>query len=143
MTKEYNIDQITTRTNIKGNSLIPSEENDEDNFITFVDDPRWENGSIRFVHVLIAALPGDFSVQFKIEKETFEEIANACEESIACLQSQHPDESVEVVTGCTSEFDGAKDILEETTKEVPQQSRGPQRKEEGSNYASIISSLLK
>ena len=40
--KEYNINQITTRTNIKGNSLIPSEENDEDNFITFVADPGWQ-----------------------------------------------------------------------------------------------------
>ena len=34
VTKEYNIDQITTRTNIKGNSLIPTEENDEHSFIT-------------------------------------------------------------------------------------------------------------
>ena len=42
VTKEYNIDQITTRTNIKGNSLISSEKNNEDNFITFVVYPRWQ-----------------------------------------------------------------------------------------------------
>ena len=52
VTKEYNIDQITTRTGIKGNFLIPSEENDEDNFITFVSDPRWKKGSMTFAHVL-------------------------------------------------------------------------------------------
>ena len=58
-----------------------------------------------------------------MEKETFEEIASAYEESIARLQSQHPDEPDEDVTGCTSEFNGAKHVLEETTEEVPQQSR--------------------
>ena len=58
-----------------------------------------------------------------MEKKTFEETANAYEESIARLQSHHPDEPVKDVTGCTSEFDGAKHVLEETTKEVPQQSR--------------------
>ena len=93
------------------------------------------NGSIRFAHVLSAALPGDSSVKFKLEKETSEKIANAYEESIARLQNQHPDEPVEDVTDCTSEFDGAKDVPEETTKEVPQQSRGPQCKGEESNYA--------
>ena len=124
------IDQITARTNIKGNSLILSEENDEDNFITFVADPGWKNGSIRFPHVLsaqqdkivsmkMAALPGNSSVKFKIEQETFEEIVDAYEESISRLESQHPDKPVEDLTGCTSEFDGAKDVLEE----VPQQSR--------------------
>ena len=59
--------------------MILSEENDEDNFTTFVADSRWKNGSIRFVHVLsaqqdkimsmkMAALPGDSSVKFKMEK---------------------------------------------------------------------------
>ena len=107
-----------------------------------------ENGSIRFAYVLRAqqdktVIPRDSSVKFKMEKETFEEITNAYEESIARLQSQHLDEPVENVTGCTSEFDGAKDVQEETTEEVLQQSRSPQRKGEGSNYASIINSLLK
>ena len=97
-------------------------------------DPRWKNGSIRFADVLsaqqdkivsmkMAALPGDPSVKLKMKKETFEEIENAYEQSIARLQSQNPDEPVDNVTGCTSEFDGAKDVPEETTEEVPQQSR--------------------
>ena len=155
--KEYNIDQITTRTSIKGNFWIPSEENDEDNFITFVSDPRWKNGSMTFAHVLrhqqdrivsvkMAALPGDSSVKFKMEKEIFEEIeeiANAYEGSIARLQNQYPNELVKDVTDCTSEFDGAKDVLEETTQKVPQQSRRPRRKGKGSNYACIICWLLK
>ena len=57
------------------------------------------NGSIRFAHVLsaqqdkvvsmkMAALPGDSSVKFKMEKGAFEEIANTYEESITRLQSQ-------------------------------------------------------
>ena len=85
VTKEYNIVQITTRTDIKGNSLIPSEENDEDNLITFVADPRWKNGSLRLAHVLrvqqdktvsmkMAASPDDSSVKFKLEKDTFEKL---------------------------------------------------------------------
>ena len=69
----------------------------------------------------MAALPSDSSVKFKMEKEAFEEIGNAYKESIACLQNQRPDELVEDVTDCTSEFGGAKDIPEETTEEVPQQ----------------------
>ena len=40
MTKEYSIDQITTKTSTEGNFFIPSEENNKDNFITFVADPR-------------------------------------------------------------------------------------------------------
>ena len=40
VTKEYKIDQITTRTSMKGNFLIPSEENDKDNFNTFGADPK-------------------------------------------------------------------------------------------------------
>ena len=90
-------------------------------------NPRWKNGSIRFAHVLsaqqdkivsmkMATLPGGCSAKFKMEKETIEEIANAYEELIIRLQSQHPDEPVEDVTGCTSEFDEAKDVLEETTE---------------------------
>ena len=71
----------------------------------------------------MAALPGDSLVKFKMEKETFEEIANAYEESITSLQSQHLHEPVEDVTGCTSEFNGAKHILEEATEKVPHQSR--------------------
>ena len=55
----------------------------------------------------MAALPGDSLAKFKMEKETFEEIANAYEESIARLQSQHLHEPVEDVTGGTSEFNGA------------------------------------
>ena len=73
----------------------------------------------------------DSSVKFKMEKETFEEIeeiANAYEELITCLQNQHPDEPIEDVTGSTTEFDGAKDVLEEATEEVSRQSRIPQRK---------------
>ena len=52
MTKEYNINQITTRNSVKGNVLIPLEEIDEDNFITSLADPRWKNGSMRFALVL-------------------------------------------------------------------------------------------
>ena len=98
------------------------------------------------VSVKMAALLCDSSVKFKTEKETFqeiEEIANAYEESIAHLQNQYPDKSVEGLTGSASEFDSAKDVPEETTEEVPQQSRRPQRKGKGSNYFSIICSLLK
>ena len=40
VTKKYNINQTTTRTSIKDSFLIPSEENDKDNFITFVADSR-------------------------------------------------------------------------------------------------------
>ena len=47
-----------------------------------------------------------------------------------------------VLEGMACPSDGAKDVLEETTKEVPQQSRRPQHKRKVSNYASIISSLL-
>ena len=77
----------------------------------------------KIVSMTMAALPGDSSVKFKMEKDTFEESANAYEESITHLQSQHPDKPVGDVTGCTSEFNGAKHVLEETTEEVPQQSR--------------------
>ena len=109
VTNEYNIDRIMTRTGIKGNFVIPSGENDEDNFIAFVADPRWKNRSWTFAHVLrdqqdhlmsveMAALPCDSSVKFKMEKETFEEIANIYEESIARLQNQQCDEPVEDVS---------------------------------------------
>ena len=80
------------------------------------------------VSVKMAALPSDSSVIFKMEKETseeIEEIANAYEESIARLQNQHPDEPVEDV------------LLEETTKEVPQQSRRPLRKGKRSNKFAV------
>ena len=101
MTKEYNIDQITTRTSIERNFFILSEKNDKNNFITFMVDPMWKNGNMKFANVLrdqqdktvsvmMASLPGNFSVKFKMEKETFEEteeIANAYEESIARLQN--------------------------------------------------------
>ena len=97
--------------------MIPSEENDENNFITFVADPRFahmlRDQQDKIVSVEMAALPGDSSVRFKMDKETFEEIANAYEESIAHLQNQHPDKLVEDVTGCTSGFEGTKDVLEE------------------------------
>ena len=73
--------------------MIPSEKNDENNFITSVADPKWKNESIRFANVLsaqqdkivsmnMAALLGGSSVKFKMEKETFEETANAYEEPI-------------------------------------------------------------
>ena len=101
------------------------------------------NQEVKIVSVKMAALPGGYSVKFKMEKEKFEEIANAYEESIARSKNQHPDEPD--VTGSTSEVDGANDVVEfeETAEEVPKQSRRLQRKGEGSNYASIISSLLK
>ena len=139
VTKEYNINQTMTRTSIKDTFLIPSEENQKDNFIIFVADSRWKNGSMRFAHVFrdqkdkivsvkMAALPSDSSVIFKMETETseeIEEIATAYEESIARLQNQHPDEPVEDV------------LLEETTKEVPQQSRRPLRKGKRSNKFAV------
>ncbi len=168
LVRDYEMETMHPNTKLKGNFLVPQEENQQEDLVTLAQLPEWEGGSQPFRDAIKDAndnlvtlqmrliVSEDKILRYVLEKDVFQRISTIAEDFERRLEEeatepeqdeQEEEFDEEDVEGETIEGENVEERENEAQEDenLEEQQRPLTRRERkgrGNNYASIIASLL-
>ena len=168
LVRDYEMETMHPNTKLKGNFLVPQEENQQEDLVTLAQLPEWEGGSQPFRDAIKDAndnlvtlqmrliVSEDKILRYVLEKDVFQRISTIAEDFERRLEEeatepeqdeQEEEFDEEDVEGETIEGENVEERENEAQEDenLEEQQRPlirRERKGRGNNYASIIASLL-